>query len=363
MTAKADVAIIGGGIVGLLTARELARQGAATLVLDAGIGAGPASVAAAGILSPLPPWNYPSALEALAREGQAAWPQLAEWLQAETGADLQYRRSGMLVCDPDRAAAESWLARTGTEHAWLRGDAPAAYFAARVPETVLHLPAVAQVDPLPVVTALRSALPALGVRLQPDTPVRRLRVTGGRVTGLETAAGPVAAGRVVLAAGAWSRGLAAGAGFDLPLEPVRGEILEFTTCDEVPEPVLLADGGYVFRRPDGRVIVGSTIERTGFDVTPSGAARERLQTRAARWIPGLAMRSPGRHWAGLRPGTPDGLPWIGAAADLPGLWLNTGHFTTGITTAPAAGRLLADLLTDRNPGPLAEAFAPGRESG
>lgn len=341
-----DVLVLGGGIIGLLTALELLHAGLDVRVLDEARPAQAASHAAAGILAPLPPWAYPPPVDALARQGRRDWPALLDELGLAQDASI-LRTPGMLVFGAAPETARDWARRSGErleflDAAELRRLEPALGAAARAG---LWLPDVARLETAPLLQRLRERLAAAGV-LRADQRVLRLERTGERIAAVRTARDRLTPGRVVLAAGAWSGALAATAGLELPVEPVKGEILCYAGPSGLAR-ILLEDGRYLLPRADGSLLVGSTRERSGFEARPSEAARATLEGAARRLLPAVAGLRVVGHWAGLRPGSHDELPYIGPWPGLENLWLNTGHYTTGITVAPAAAGLLADSLLDR----------------
>ena len=164
-----------------------------------------------------------------------------------------------------------------------------------------------------------------------------------------TASDTIPADCVVVAAGAWSGELLATLGLYLPVEPVKGQMILYKCELDYLPAMVLAEGRYAIPRRDGHVLVGSTLEHVGFDKTPTGEARASLKASAEKMLPGLAQREVVGHWAGLRPGSPDGVPFIGEVPELPGLWLNCGHYRNGLVLAPASCELLKNLMLGETP--------------
>jgi glycine oxidase len=172
---------------------------------------------------------------------------------------------------------------------------------------------------------------------------------GERVVGVQTAQGEVRAERVVLTAGAWSGELLATLGLELPVEPVKGQMILFKCAADFLPSMVLAKGRYAIPRKDGHILVGSTLEHCGFDKTPTDEALASLKASAIELLPALADAEVVGHWAGLRPGSPDGVPFIGPVPGHEGLWLNCGHYRNGLVLAPASCQLLSNLMLCQAP--------------
>lgn len=346
-----DCLVVGGGLIGMLTARELALAGLRVTVVERGGTGQESSWAGGGILSPLYPWRYPDAVTWLASWGQARYRELCDALRAESGVDPEWTPSGMLVLAPgDGDAAGAWAARHGVAlHEEAGADArrrePAL---GALPERAIWMPDVAQVRNPRLVQALRGSLDHLGVEVLENCAVTGLVLQGGQIQGVATGRGRLAAGTVVVAGGAWSAGLLADA-VSLDVVPVRGQMLLFRTAPGTLRRILLREGHYVIPRRDGLVLAGSTLEYVGYDKSVTGDARAELWDAAVRLVPALADCPVERHWAGLRPGSPAGVPFIGKAHKFSGLYFNAGHFRNGVVLGPASARLVADLILERAP--------------
>ncbi|MFW5970409.1 MAG: glycine oxidase ThiO [Halofilum sp. (in: g-proteobacteria)] len=345
--------IAGGGLIGLLTARELRARGFDVTVVERGACAREASWAGGGILSPLHPWRFPDAVTALARRSQAAWPRLAATLRGRTGIDPEYRPGGMLVIDTDDPAeVGAWAACHGVALRPLaRAQVTAMVAGLRPPAgNPRLLPDVASIRNPRLLRALIALVAGEGVTLREHTPVTGIARAGGRVIGLDTASGRIGADAVVICAGAWSAGLLTGLDAEPPgIRPVRGQMLAFAAAPGLLERIVLTEDHYLSPRADGTVLAGSTLEDVGFDPAPTAAGRAELFAAATRLLPGLAETPVRAHWAGLRPGSDDGVPTIAPHPELAGLWINAGHFRNGIVTAPASAELAADLVAGRPP--------------
>ncbi len=359
--------VVGGGVIGLLSAAMLARDGAQIVLVERqGIGQ-EASWAGGGIVSPLYPWRYSPAVTALAHWSQAFYPELGEQLLDQTGVDPEVHVTGLYWLDlEDEAQALDWARRE--ERPLQSVDLDQVYRA--VPplgpgfSSAIHMPGVANVRNPRLIRALREALRRMpNVRLVEDCPVHGFVRHGARVLGVETAQGRMLAEQVVVAAGAWSGELLATLDLNLPVEPVKGQMILFKCADDFLPSMVLARTRYAIPRRDGHILVGSTLEHAGFDKTPTDTALGSLMASAVELLPALADADVVRHWAGLRPGSPEGVPYIGRVDGFEGLWLNCGHYRNGLVLAPASCQLLADLMGGRAPIVDPAPYAPGGRLG
>ncbi len=352
-----DFLIIGGGVIGLLTARELRLAGADVVVLERGEPARESSWAGGGIVSPLYPWRYPAPVTALAAASQARYPALCAALREATGLDPELEPSGLLVEAPgEEVVAAAWAARHGARlEAVARGEIAALEPGlASPPAGALWLPDVAHVRNPRFTKALRADLAGRGVPILADRPVAGFATAGAaagttRVAAVETPQGRIAAGAVVVCAGAWSGDLVAPLGARPDVRPVKGQMILFRGPPGTVRTVHLAEDRYAIPRRDGRVLFGSTLEETGYDKATTAQAREELWRIATARFPALAACPVEAHWAGLRPGSPDGVPYVGRHPAVANLFVNAGHFRNGIVLGPASAVLLADLALGRTP--------------
>lgn len=329
------IAIIGAGVIGLLTARELLRRGHRVLLVDKAQPARAASWAGGGIVSPLYPWRYGAAVSALAAGAQEAHARLSAELLADTGIDPEYTPCGLLMLAPaDVAQALAWCAAHGrsAEHcdaARLQQLQPGVRA-----RDALWMSAIGNVRNPRLLRALLAwvgAHPAAELAWQAGVSLRAEE--GGAV--LQVNGRVVDCDAIVVAAGAWSAALLAPFGVELPVIPVRGQMLLFAPRPGLLQRIVLHDGRYLIPRRDGRIVAGSTLEFTGFDDGTTAQARESLFASAVTMMPALADVPLESQWAGLRPGAPSGIPYIDR---LPGtrVYVNAGHFRNGLVLAPAA---------------------------
>jgi glycine oxidase len=363
MADHADVLVIGGGVIGLTAAYFLAKDGARVAVVDKGDLGREASWAGAGIVPPGVAERARTPLDRLRAVSAAMYPALSRDLREQAGLDNGYRVCGGLeLAGPDAAPpVEAWraegIAFREVEGGAVREVEPALADSVR---RAYHLPGMAQVRNPRHLKALIAACAADGVRLLPHHAVRGFVQAGGRIDAVRTDRGDLAADRFLVAAGAWTDGLLGPLGWRPGVWPVRGQIALLQTDAPLLRGVVLEAKRYLVPRDDGLVLVGATEEDAGFDARPTAGGVAGLLAFAARLVPALADAHVERCWAGLRPGSPDGLPSIGGVPDRPNLFVAAGHFRAGIQLSPATGRAVADLLLGRPPVVPLEAFRPGR---
>ena len=353
MAKQQRVVIVGGGVIGLLTAYNLADRGQAVILLERGGLGQESSWAGGGIVSPLYPWRYSPAVTALAHWSQDFYPQLAQRLFASTGVDPEVHTTGLYWLDlDDEADALAWAAREGRPLS--KVDVSAAHDA--VPalgggySQAIFMADVANVRNPRLVKSLKAALSALpDVTIHEQCEVDGFILQGDTVVGVNTSAGAMTGDQVVLAAGAWSGDLLGKLGLALPVEPVKGQMILYKCASDFLSSMVLAKGRYAIPRRDGHILIGSTLEHEGFDKTPTENALESLKASAQELLPALADAEVVGHWAGLRPGSPEGIPYIGEVPGFKGLWLNCGHYRNGLVLAPASCQLFADLLLGHAP--------------
>lgn len=352
---KADVVIVGAGIHGCATALRLVQAGAKVAVLERGIPGAEASSAAGGILSPGVEAQHGGPLLALAQDSMRRWPRFAEELSALTGIDLAFRRNGTLRIVFDEVTAGTWradlprLVSLGVATEWLDGPGLRALepgLAASASGGYLFT-GEASLDPQPLARALAIAAAAAGARFITGR-VQRIAVEHGRATGVDHESGRIAAGAVLLAAGAWSS-LVEGCGLPADaVRPVRGQMVVLETRPPIVLRVVFSPQGYLVPRPDGRILCGSTMEEAGFDKTVTAAGLLRILGMALEIAPALAGAPYRESWSNFRPATADGLPILGPGA-IPGLFYATGHHRHGILLAPASADLVAASLLGEEP--------------
>jgi len=366
---RVDVAIIGGGIIGLLTAWMLRQRGVSVAVVERGRIGGESSWAGAGILSPINPWLYPDSFSHLVNHSLALYPALQAQLIERTGLSSEWRQCGLLVPHfaEDRvdhtAEALAWSSRFGwpVEHLD-RGAARSLEPAlADDVDSALCWPKVGQLRNPRLLQAVRRAAELDGVVLREHCEVLGLLENGPRVVGLRLAGNELLhSGNVLLAAGSWSGEFAAMVGMKLPVEPVKGQIVLLRGEPGVLHRIVKHDAAYFVPRADGHILVGASLERDGYRRSNTVAVVHALLDALHRIVPGLRGLEVEQMWTGFRPGCPDGMPYLGPVPNRPGLWVASGHYRNGVVLAPATAEAMADWISGSEPGIDLASFQVGR---
>lgn len=309
----------------------MAQRGVKVTVLDRGKVGAESSWAGGGILFPLLPWDYVDAVTELTELSRKIFPGWVQQLQTQTGLGAEYVTCGMRVLPPyDLEKALAW----GQSYR-LRIE---------VKEGALFLPDVAQIRNPRLIQVLRKMLAAMGVNIVEQAEALEFRCDGGEMCSVQASSGSLVADQYVVAAGAWSGTLLSDLAPNLPIQPVRGQMLLFKGAPGLLQHILLQDGVYLIPRLDGHILVGSTLEEVGFDKSVTEDAKTRLWQHALSMFPPLCGAQLVRQWAGLRPGSPGNVPVIGRHPQIENLFVNAGHFRYGVTMAPASAQLLANMI-------------------
>lgn len=347
-----DVIVVGGGVIGLSVAYCCAKSGLRVTVLERGELGREASWAGAGIISAA---RFDSARSTygkflgLSCELHAAW---ADELRRATGIDNGFRRCGGLEIGFDAADAHALRSAAGHHRkegvAWneLSRDEARECEPALQTEFVVayHIPEMAQLRNPRHTKALAAACARLGVQLRPGEMVVGFTRDGCRILGTRTCSGDFSAATTVVTTGAWTRGLLEPLGVVLPIRPIRGQIALLACDAPVLRHVIMIGKEYLVPRDDGRVLVGSTEEDAGFDKRPTVSGIRTLLDLAYRVSPALRSAALERTWAGLRPGTADGRPFVGPVPGNDGLIVAAGHYRSGLQLSTATAVVVDELI-------------------
>jgi glycine oxidase len=363
-----SIVVIGGGLIGCSIAYELAKGGCRVTVLERATPGAEASGAAAGLLAPLGESARPDPFQELAIASWRLYPVVVAELREVTGVDVEYMTAGTLYpiggAEDRHEAAErgSWpLARElgvrVIEGAELRRMEPAL---SREITAALFVQGDHWVNNQRLMAAYVAAAAQRGVDIRTGVEVSDIALEGRQVRGVLADGERIDVERVVLAAGAWSGGLAARVGLSLPVSPVRGQMLAVSNTPPLLTHAIHGPQGYLTPRPSGELLIGATVEHVGFRraVTPDGFAH--LLRGALAMVPELGRRPITRSWCGFRPWAPDGLPVLGPWPGLEGLYVATGHYRNGILLAPATARLVTQCILAGETPALLKPFLPDR---
>jgi glycine oxidase len=362
----ADVIIVGGGVIGVSIALELAAEKLGVVVLDRQQPGREASWAAAGMLSPGPDSPDALPLVPLAKESMRLYAEFIASIEELSGKTTAFARKGVIEVftaphgesERDRMVAEYLALGLAIE--------PVAPDVARNAEPALGpavraaawLPQEATLDPRMLMDALLAAAGVRGVEIHADSSVDSVVLDGNHCTGVVARGSNISAKCVVIAAGCFS-GAIDWLGRYAPARPIRGQLLALESKNVPLGRTLRSSKAYLVPRPNGRIIAGSTLEDAGFEkhVTPAGVRK--ILDGVLELAPAFANAQLVDAWAGLRPGTPDHLPILGPT-DIRGLYLATGHYRNGILLAPATAKLLSRWILGGKPELDMERFSPLR---
>jgi glycine oxidase len=344
-----DVIVIGGGIVGLSLSIALRKRGAKVLIVERGEAGREASHAAGGMLVDCPLETAP-ALQELAMASAQMYPEFAFEIEVESAMKIDLRVQGTIVfpsADHENAMGIPLSSdQLGEREPSLAlGDRPGFYLKER------------SVDPRALTTAALKTAKNRGINFSSGDPVTAVNLSDDHVVGVTTTKTSFLAEKVVNCAGAWSSQIGPHL---LPTRPVKGQML----CLAMPsrefiQHVIRTPDVYLIPRSDGRLLVGATVEEAGFDKRTVVSTIQRLHHAALKLVPQLADAHILEDWAGLRPGTPDNLPILGATVT-PGYYVATGHFRDGILLAPITAEVMAAVIEDRKPEYDLTSFSPAR---
>ncbi len=364
------VIVIGGGVIGLSLAYELAQRSVPAVLLERGELAKESSWAGAGILTPA---TLEGSRDPMDRLRAHSLVRTAEWsrrLLADTGIDNEYFVSGALevaVDDTELSGLEAIASR------WRSQGVPIEKLSEKdlnrlEPSLNPHLagayrlPTEAQLRNPRHSRALAQGSRQLGTELLTGREVRSLRSQGSRVVAAETSQGALEGDLFVVTSGAWSPNLLRPFGLHLGGKPIRGQIALLRGDQPLVNQVVWAGSRYLVPRRDGRLLVGSTMEDVGFDTRPTAAGIQGLLELAQRLAPSSADLAFEKAWAGLRPGSADGLPYLGAVPGVDNLFVAAGHSRSGVELAAGTALVMAELLLGEKTSMSLEAFRPDRKT-
>ncbi|MEX0820114.1 MAG: glycine oxidase ThiO [Pirellulaceae bacterium] len=367
-----DCLIVGGGIIGLSLAFELSNHGLSVELIDRGPIGREASWAGAGIL---PPANLATAIDPLDRLRALSHKLHREWaarLRDETGIDNGYRECGGLYLARsigEAAALHAFAAMLGeleieierlSAHEVVELEPALHEIASHQLQAAYSLPGEAQLRNPDHLRALQAACEQRGVRIRSDCEATGFDCSNGRLTAVQTSSGPRHADRYCIASGAWTQRLLKQLDITTGILPIRGQMVLFK-CDSPPFRRVLNEGPrYLVPRDDGRVLVGSTEEEAGFDKHTTEEGLGELVALARQLVPALRDAPIEKSWAGLRPASFDGLPYLGRVPGLENAYVAAGHYRSGLHMSPGTAVVLRQLMLGDEPEINLEPFRVGR---
>ncbi len=346
------IVIVGGGIVGCMTAMALVDQGKKITIIErnqiASQTSGESSWAGGGIVFPLLPWMYSDAVNNLTGYGAKSYRQICERLESETDLPTGFINSGFLLLPPyDQTSAIEWCNNHQQKYEFM-DEVDSQISLSKMAQASIWFPEVCQVRPPYFMKALRQWLVNNEVTLMENTELTPLNEIKPLNVWKTLDGREIKADKFVVTSGAWSFQLLKSVAEKLKIKPMRGQILLYQPAQNLKH-IVYKDGFYMIPRADGHLLVGSTLEDVGFDASVTESVKTELMAKAEAIMPALKGLPIIKHWSGLRPGTPENLPTIAAHPYVQNLYLNTGHFRYGLTMAPASARLISELISGQAP--------------
>ncbi len=346
-----DVVIIGAGIIGLATAECLLKQGLKVTLLERGRIGQESSWAGGGILSPLCPWDYVKEVTQLTQYSAGLFPAWASTLHKTTGIDPEYDQCGIFILPPyDLKKAKVWCLK---HNVTMNQRAVSIPFSVKLHtkinnlgtiEQAIFLPNIAQIRNPRLLNALYNRVVQLGANVIENCSVYDMAIRQKTVLSFNSSVGKFTANYFIIAAGAWSREVLGKYALNLNIKPISGQMLLFKFDSPPLSTVIVRDNLYIIPRRDGHLLIGSTLEDTGFNKQISISARDHLLKFAQNFLPQLGELPIIRQWSGLRPASPENIPTIGQHPQLSNLYINSGHFRYGVTMAPASAEILTNEI-------------------
>lgn len=358
-----DVVVVGGGINGASIAYNLSKQGKKVVILEKNKIACESSSAAAGMLAAQAELEEDGSHFRLALKSQAMFPAVASELLEQSGIDIELVQKGMLkVAETEEIAVEGrdqviFQKQWDNHIEWLdektiREMEPA------LSNVVggMYLPNDSHVHSTRLTEAFAKSAENLGTVIHEGVEVHSFIKENGQVTGVKSSKGDFHAAQVVLATGAWASHLLNDTGLNVPIFPVKGECFSVKPSKQIITRTIFSDKRcYLVPKKSGEIYIGATMIPDTFDQTVTAGGISTILERAIKLVPDIQHAEFKEIWAGVRPQTGDGFPYIGEHPSLKGLFVASGHFRNGILLSPITGKFVADLLNGHS-DPLLDAF-------
>ena len=326
--------IIGGGIVGCITAIKLKENGYDVTVVDKSVVGEESSAAGAGILFPLMPWNYESRVYQLSSGASGFYKNLSEKLIMGGFGDPEFIESGMICIEPsDKRGIVQWAIKNNFKiNEYLFNNRPS-----------FEIENVAQLNPKKLMISLKYYIKALGIKLIENCNLKKIQKKTNYLNGWPTDKNDLIEGDIfIITAGAWSSQIINNNVDEI--YPVRGQLIKFKKTSINLDKILYSENFYLLQRKSGEIVAGSTIENVGFDNTTTIQAAYDLKEKTISLVPELKDLEPYEQWAGLRPGIKKNIPLIKMDKFYKNIFINSGHYRYGITMAPKSADEILKLI-------------------
>ena len=329
------IAVVGGGVIGCISAIEIKKQGFDVTVFDQSFIGHGSSWAAGGILFPLMPWDYLKKVYDLCKSSAQYYEQLSKDLIHKTGIDPQFQESGLTIIDPlNIEEIQKWCRQNNIETSTNKTTC----------QRKIILKKIFQIRPPRLMKALRKYMETIGINIIENKKIISFDANKGEIKSCTTSDGKVfIAEAFLLSSGAWTSNILEE--YRDNVFPIKGQMIQYPNTGLRLENILYEDGFYLIPRRDGVLIAGSTLEKVGFNTQENIKNINNLKRKAEKIIPELKTIKITKSWHGFRPGTVDNIPITEKHKDYNNLFLNFGHHRYGVAMAPQSARIITDLIT------------------
>ena len=333
---KKSIVIVGGGVIGCITAIELKKKGFDITIIDKGQMAEGASSAAGGILFPLMPWNYNEEVYDLCKKSDEYYGALTDELLYETGINSEYKKSGLRIIAPlDKKIITKWAQENKVNVLWGKNN--------KTEELLIS--EVSQISPNKLMDALRKFLIKIGVEIIVNRKVNNFKINNTEISALyDDNQTSIQGDYYLITTGAWASELMPA--FQNKVYPIRGQIIQYPKGFLDIDEIVYSNGTYVIQRADGAIIAGSTLEDVGFQPLQKKDKGDYMKDKVVKIFPQLEGVEIEKHWAGFRPGSFNNVPFIEKDRELSNLFYSVGHYRYGITMAPKSAERLTELIVN-----------------
>ena len=340
---KYDYIVIGGGVIGMTTSREIAARGASIAIIDRQNFGNGASKVAGGILSSMRPWDENIDSHKLSEESKKNYSEFIFKLQEESGINVEFIKSGLIIMNEEHSEkTKKWAINNDIK---LTQEIDNNYPEINIPSYSILLPEIYQIRPPLLLNALHKSLQKKSVDMFENSNISNIEIIDNKFRCITLDSGEkIYADNLIITAGAWTDLLLKKIKTSANIKPIRGQMLCVKLKNLTINSIILDEGNYLIPRLDGHVLVGSTMEDVGFINKTTQIAKDELLNWMYSIIANKKKIDVLDHWSGLRPAVDIGKPVIGNIPDFENIFINTGHFRKGILQAPASAQLLADYL-------------------